>query len=58
MGRILVMSQMYSTKQRIGAIIFEAEDASVYLFQFLQTGFEFYGHKKFAFDYANTMTGV
>jgi hypothetical protein len=39
MGRVLIMSQMYSTKQRIGAIVFEAEDASVYLFYFHQSGF-------------------
>jgi hypothetical protein len=39
MGKILMMSQMYSTKQRIGAIVFDSEDSSVYLYYFWQSGF-------------------
>lgn len=58
MGKVLIMSQMYSTKQRVGAIVFSDEDHSVYLFYFHSTGFELYGHKKFGFDFANIMTGL
>lgn len=58
MGKILSMSQMYSPKQRMAAMVFSNDQSGVYLYEFEPTGFHYYGHKKFSYNFYNKMTGV
>lgn len=58
MGKIVAMSQMYDQKMRIASMVFSNEDTTVYLYHFTPTGFEYYGHKKFGYNFEHQMTSV
>jgi hypothetical protein len=42
----------------MAAIVFANSESSVYLYTFEPTGFHYYGHKTFAYNFYNLMTGV
>lgn len=58
MGRILHMSQMYDPRQRIAAFVFEAQDYSVFVYNFYPNGFQLFGFLDFGFDFNHIMSSV